>query len=114
MPIEAHAIPNARRKHFDSGAIGPHPINHTMTLIETANVARRAYRNVKHSIRTEGNELPAVMAVPGEFIVHHNRLWRILQLRFNVVIPRDPENFRDVERSVPESNAGRHLQTFRN
>src|SRR5262249_27210078 len=104
-----HAIPNARRKHFESGAVGLHPINHTMALIQTANVARRADRNVKHSVRTESNELPAVMTVSGKFIIHHNRLWPILQLRFNIVVPGDPENFRDVKRSVPESNAGRHL-----
>src|SRR5262245_28983749 len=78
VPIKSHAIPNAGRKHFKAGAVRLHPVNHTVSLIRTADVARYADRNVKHSVGPETNELPAVMTVARKGIVHDNRFWPIL------------------------------------
>src|SRR5262245_56864114 len=105
MPIESDAIPNTHRKYFKPRAVGLNPVNYTVTFIRSADVAGGTDRNVKHSVGTESDKLPAVMPVARKFIVHDNRLWRILKLRFNVVVTRDPENFRHVEPPTSESNA---------
>jgi hypothetical protein len=50
------------------------------------------------------------MPIMRKSIVDDDRFWRILQMRFDVVVPGHARDLCDVKRSITEGDARRHLQ----
>src|SRR5215831_11549201 len=86
MPVESDTVAHAASKDFESGTISLHSIDYPVPFIRSADVARRTDWNIKHPIWTKRDELPPVVPVTRKFIVHHNGLRMIPQLRFDVVV----------------------------
>lgn len=64
FPVEADAVPHTAGKDFLATAIGIHTQYIDIPLrIGFADVAWRAYRYVKFSVRTESDELPAMVGL---------------------------------------------------
>ena len=111
IPIEANGVAHAARKHLKLTAIRFESVDGGVHIrIRCADVARRADRHVEPAIRTEGDELPAVMAVPGQFVEYDDWLWRGLQIGFDLIEAQDAADFGHVQRTIANGYTVRRVQ----
>src|SRR5262249_26557487 len=81
-------------------AVGLHAHDRRVALVFTfADVARRPDGYVEHAVRPEADELPAMSPVMGKAVVHDDRLWRVVQMVFNIVKAQDAVRRGHVERA---------------
>ncbi|MNP35891.1 hypothetical protein D3C76_1292420 [compost metagenome] len=72
VPIETHGVAHAPRHQLQATAVGVHAMDGGVDVrVLVAEVARRAHRDVKLAVGTEGDELPAVVGLSREVGVDH-------------------------------------------
>ena len=109
MPVEAHGIAHAAHIDFQVRSVRVHAHYRRITRIRAlADVARCAHGNVQLAVGAESDELPPMMSVGRETRVDHDRFRGIFQAVFDVVVPENPADLGDVERSVAKRNPTRH------
>ena len=112
MPVEADSVADAAREGFERRTVRPHPVDRGVHGLGLADVARRAHRDVEQTVRSEGDELPAVVAVLRE-LADDDGLGRIREARLDPVVTEHAVHLRHVERAVAEGDAVRHVQAAR-
>ena len=112
MPVKTDGVADTASKNFKARSVGVHSIDDSVPLIRPADVAWRTDRHVQQAIRPERDEFPAMMCFVGKFVVDNNRLGRILELGFDVVVACDARHFCHVQRAVPEGYAAWHVQSI--
>ena len=106
VPVEPDGVPHSRREHLESGPVRPHPQDRGIARVGPfADVARSPHRDVEQPVGSEPDEFPAVVFVLREGIVDDDRLGRGLQPRFDPVVPQDPVDLGDVERTPAKRHA---------
>src|SRR5258706_7009260 len=106
IPIETDRVADAAGKHFELAAIGLHAVNCGVHVgIRFADVAGRADRDVQPTVRAEGDEFPAVVAVPGKLVEDDDWLRWTPEIGFDTVETQDAADFGDIERTVVERYA---------
>ena len=106
VPVEPDGVPHPRREHLKSGSVRPHPQDRGVARVgPSADVARSPHRDVEHPVGSEPDEFPAVVFVLREVFIDDDRLGRGLQPRFDPVVPQDPVDLRDVERTPAKRHA---------
>src|SRR5437764_9479637 len=110
MPVEAHRVAHAMGNHCESCAVELQTGNRRITWVSTlADITWRTYGHVEHAIRSQTDELPAMMRITGITVVDHDGLWRIGQTRLNVVVAQDAVHLGYVQGPIMEGDAVRHV-----
>src|SRR5688572_10391007 len=114
MPVKTHGVAYAARKNLESGTVRIHPVDGAVLFGRPADVAWDSDWNVKHAVGTERNELPSVMGVARKLVGHKSgRRWS-LEVGLDIVVSRHARHFSHIQRTIPESQAGWHIETLGN
>src|SRR6266851_5930082 len=86
VPVKSHGVANPSGKDFEIGTVGFHPRDGRIAFVfALAYVAWCPDWDVEHPIRPKADEFPAMTPVSGKAVVHDDRLWRIVQVAFNII-----------------------------
>jgi hypothetical protein len=113
LPVEPDGVPDAARDDLGAGPVGLEARDRRIGVAAPADVAGRADRHVEESVRTECDELPAVVCVLGERVRHDGGRGRVLKPPLDVVEAQEARDLRDVERAVLHRHAVRLVQVLR-
>ena len=115
LPVEADAVAHAACDYLEIGAIRPHAGDDREAFrVRLADIARSPDRHVEPAIRTEGDEFPAMVALPREIVPDCERRRGIVEVPTDAVEAQDAVDRRNMEISIAESDADGHRQAAGN
>lgn len=111
MPVEADGVAHSPCEDLQVSAVRIHAHDGGEPRVALfAHVAWRSDRDVEPAVRSEADELPAMVGFVRERVVHDHRSGRICQAVFDVVKAEHPAHLRHVEGAVAERDPVGHLQ----
>jgi hypothetical protein len=87
MPVESDGVAHAAGESLLAAAVRFHARDRGVAVrVRLTNIARRADRDIKHAVGSEGDKLPAVAAIAGKAAVDYHRLRFTAELRLDVIV----------------------------
>ena len=113
MPGKPYLVADAFCTHFQPRTIGIDAGDAGKRRPPVTDIARRAHWHIEQAIWPKAHELPTMMAIFRELIVHHHRLRRTVETALDIIETYHPVHFGDVQGAIPKRYAIGRIQASR-
>ena len=112
LPVEADRVADAEGDVLAMAAVRIHAQD-LCVAIAIADVAGRANWHIQLAVRAKGDEFPAMMGFTRQVGNNHLESWCLIEMLLDVAQGEDLADRRDIQITVVEGDAHRHVQASR-